>query len=128
MNFISPELNIHEIKNLNSNRKVLHFEFVGKFMKTTSVEGSKAWTSFMDENETKEFEFVWDCTQMTGFEISARKEWYDAMQGYKGRIVMAYVISDKIMIRSAAKVMLQFFGIPSQIFRTHLELPESIRR
>ncbi len=74
MNFLSPELNIHEIKNVNSDNKVLHFEFVGKFMKKTSVEGSKAWTGFMDEHVQHAFEFVWDCTQMTGFEINARKE------------------------------------------------------
>ena len=127
MNFVSPELTIKEIKHLESPRKALHFQFTGKFTKDTSVSGSAAWTEFMNEHPTKEFEFVWDCTDMTGFEISARKEWYSAMQGYKHRIKQAYVISDKIMIRSAAKVMLQFFGIPAKIYRTGEELPKTVR-
>lgn len=127
MNFVSPELNIHEIKLIDSNRIALHFKFIGKFTQQTSIAGSRAWTQFMDENPPKEFEFVWDCTEMTGFELSARKEWYNAMQGYKHRIAKAYVISEKIMIRSAAKVMLQLFNIPSKVYKSGEELPKAIQ-
>lgn len=127
MNFDSPQLTIMEIKNLESSRKTLHFRFQGKFTKATSVSGSEAWTQFMNEYPTKEFEFVWDCTDMTGFEISARKEWYHAMKDYKHRIKKAHVISNQLMIRSAAKVMLQFFGIPANIYRTEEELPKAVR-
>ena len=127
MNFVSPQLNIKEIKQLESNRKALHFQFIGKFTKETSVAGSNAWTQFMNEHPAKEFEFVWDCTDMTGFEISARKEWYKAMQSYKHRIKKAYVVSSQLMIRSAAKVMLQFFGIPANIYRTEDELPKAVK-
>lgn len=127
MNFVSPQLTIKEAKNLASNRKALYFRFVGKFTKDASVSGSQAWTQFMDEHQSTEFEFVWDCTEMSGFEISARKEWYNAMQGYKHRIKQAHVISNQLMIRSAAKVMLQFFGIPANIYRTEEELHKAVK-
>lgn len=128
MNFISPELRIKELKQIASDKKVLHFQFEGKFTKETSIAGSQAWTQAMRENENRLFEFVWNCSNMTGFELSARKEWYDAMQGFKQRIAKVYVISDRIMIRSAAKVMLQFFGIASEIFRSEADLPKNMQQ
>lgn len=123
MNFISPELNIQLLKNLNNDTKCLHFKFREKFKVETSVSASKVWTNFLDEHPNEHVEFVWDCVGMTGFELEARKEWYEAMKNYKDRISKVYMISDKLMIRSAAKVMLQFFGIPSKIERSSESLP-----
>jgi len=127
MNFISPELTIHVLKNMETNHRCLYFQFKGKFTTETSIAGSKAWGEFMDENPNDSCEFVWDCQEMDGFELSARKEWYKAMQEYKDRIAIVYVISNHVMIRSAARVMLHFFKIPSQINRTEDQLPEAIR-
>ena len=128
MNFISPDLDIQLIRNTESNNLCIYFNFKGKFSQQTSKSATETWASYMNENPTGQFEFVWDCTHMTGFEIQARKEWYNAMQNHKSRITKVYVISDKLMIRSAAKVMLQFFGIPSEISRTDEHLPKAIRR
>lgn len=127
MNFISPQLDIHVMKNMDNTNTCLYFKFNGKFTKETSVSGSQAWARLMEENPDKEFEFVWDCQEMTGFDVSARKEWYNTMQKYKDRIAMVYVISNQLMIRSAAKVMLQFFGISSNISRSDESLPTGIR-
>ncbi|GAB4232428.1 MAG: hypothetical protein Tsb0034_05210 [Ekhidna sp.] len=126
MNFISPQLKIKALKNPETEQKCLYFRFTGKFTEETSKAGSKAWTDYLREHPGENVEFVWDCKDMTGFEISARKEWYNAMQGFKKRIVKTYVISDQIMIRSAAKVMLSFFGIPSEIGRSGMLLPKGI--
>lgn len=127
MNFISPQLDIHVLKNLDTNNQCLYFKFNGKFTEETSIAGAKAWSNYMDEKPHEEFEFVWDCKEMSGFEVSARKEWYNAIQKYKDRIAMVHVISNQIMIRSAAKVMLQFFGIQSTISRSDEGLPKTIR-
>lgn len=128
MNFISPDLDIKLIKNTDSINDCIYFKFKGKFSQETSKAGSDVWSSYMAENSSKSFEFVWDCSSMTGFELQARKEWYSAMQNHKDRITKVYMISDKLMIRSAAKVMLQFFGIPSEISRTGEQLPKAIRQ
>ena len=127
MDFISPELFIREIKQSNTTKRVLYFQFKGKFSKNSSVEGSKHWTNELEKASSQTYEFIWNCTEMTGFELSARKEWYDAMQGFKQQISKVYVVSDRIMIRSAAKVMLQFFGIANEIVRSEQELPVSIQ-
>lgn len=127
MNFISPQLDIHILKNMDTNKNCLYFKFKGKFTQQTSEASTKAWTSFMEEQPNVDFEFVWDCKEMDGFDVSARKVWYDAMQKYKVRIDKVYVISNSLMIRSAAKVMLQLFGISSQIGRSEELLPEAIR-
>ena len=127
MNFISPDLDIHPLKITKDNTQYLHFKFKGKFTEETSQAASKAWTQHMSEHSSAQFEFVWDCTEMSGFELKARKEWYKAMQNNKERIEKVYVVSDKLMIRSAAKVMLQFFGIHSEINRSSDELPSTMR-
>lgn len=128
MNFISPELNIHRLKNTDTNNDCLYFEFNGKFTETTSKAGADALSNYINENPASQCEFVWDCSNMTGFEIQARKEWYNALQAHKSQIAKVYVISDKLMIRSAAKVMLKYFGIASEIGRSDELLPQSIRQ
>ena len=127
MSFVSPELDIQFLKNINPNNHCIYFKFKGKFTEQTALAGTKAWSTFMNENPDKSYEFVWDCKEMNGFEISARKAWYNTMSAYKDRISKVYVISPNIMIRSAAKVMLQFFGINSVIGRSEEELPAAIR-
>ena len=127
MNFVSPELNIRLLKNINTQHQCLYFQFIGKFSTQTSIAGSKAWSEFFEDHPDEQIEFVWDCKEMTGFELNARKEWYKTMQLYKKRVSKVYVVSDRLMIRSAAKVMLQFFGIPSEINRSEEELPSAVR-
>jgi len=128
MNFITPELQIHVVRNLASPNPCLYFKFTGKFSTQTSISAAKNWSLFFEENPEEQIEFVWDCKEMTGFELNARKEWYKAMQKHKRRILKVHVISDQLMIRSAAKVMLQFFGIPSEISRSGDELPIEMKR
>ena len=127
MNFISAQLDIHVLKNMDIKTTFLYFKFKGKFTEETSIAGSKAWASFLNERPNEKIEFVWDCEEMTGFEINARKEWYETMKGYKDQIKMVYVISNNLMIRSAAKVMLQFFKIPSEINRSGDQLPKTLQ-
>ena len=126
MAYKSPELDIQIINTEAVNKIYIDFTFKGKFTTQASINGSEEWTSIMDQHPDKSIDFIWNCLDMTGFEIEARKEWYKSMQKYKKSIKKVYVVSDKIMIRSAAKVMLQFFGIPAGISRSLDELPESL--
>ncbi|MEO9485438.1 MAG: hypothetical protein ABJG47_18405 [Ekhidna sp.] len=126
MNFISPQLDIQSIKTTHTGSQCLYFKFKQKLTQEASKAGSQAWSQYMNEEAGSSFEFVWDCLEMTGFELQARKEWYNTIQNHKNQIAKVYVVSDKLMIRSAAKVMLQFFGIPSKITRSDNELPSSI--
>ncbi|MFK7954450.1 MAG: hypothetical protein AB8B73_16475 [Ekhidna sp.] len=118
MIFSSPALKIKVINDSNLGFRSLHFKFLGKFTRDASVAGSSKWAEFMDENSEEQFEFVWDCIEMNGFEIAARTEWYKTIKMYKDRMRKVQVISNNIMIRSAAKVMLQFFNVPSDIIRS----------
>ncbi|WP_420318722.1 hypothetical protein [Ekhidna sp.] len=127
MNFISPELDIRILNDSSSNNPCIYFKFKGKFNVESALSGTKELTAFMDAHPAAQCEFVWDGQEMTGFEINARKSWYEAMSKYKSRIVKVYVISPNIMIRSAAKVMLTVFGIDSVINKSEEQLPEAIR-
>ncbi|SHJ89466.1 hypothetical protein SAMN04488028_10252 [Reichenbachiella agariperforans] len=109
--FSSPEHGIH----------VLYFRFKGKFTKQESTAGSRAWSEEL-ESSNNSYRFIWDCSEMTGFEPSARTEWYKSMKLYKGRISDVTVISSSILIRGAARVMLEMFGLKSYIVKSTADI------
>lgn len=105
-----PEISIQKIK--TQDQPCLRFTFRGKFTERASVEGTKVWNEELNKHPEATYQFIWDCTEMTGFEMAARREWYKYMAIHKHRISGVTTISGNIMIRSAAKVMLELFGIP----------------
>lgn len=111
MLFTSPQLTIQ--KENRNDHILLKFVFKGKLTKTASTLGAQAWSEEMLFHSHMAYEFIWDCSRMTGFEPAARTEWYKRISLHKRQISQVNTISDSIMIRSAAKVMLQFFGIPN---------------
>ena len=102
----------------------LYFRFKGKFTEETSRLSSRAWHEEMDNNPLKQYVFIWDCEDMTGFEISARKLWYEYMSLHKHQIDRVVVISGSILIRNAARVMLEFFGLHSTVVKSREKFAE----
>lgn len=105
-------------------KNCLYFTFKGKFTEEASTVSTEAWARFMDQHPSESFTFVWDCMEMSGFEMNARKKWYENMKSYTGRIEYIHVISKNILIRGAARVMLEFFGIKGQIAKSYDVLKE----
>ena len=120
MEFSSDQLDIKDNPELSEN--CLHFRFKGKFTVQTSIEGTQAWAQEFDSNPKTNYCMLWDCSEMTGFEPAARKEWYNCMTKYKGRIKEVNVIAKNLIIRGAAKVMLEFFGLKSRVVKSMDEL------
>jgi hypothetical protein len=98
----------------------LHFIFKGKFTEEASKISSEAWRDEFNNNfQINDYAIIWDCLQMNGFEIGARKEWYSTLSSFSKRIRKVYVVSDSILIRGAARVMLNFFGMKSEIVSSY---------
>ncbi len=112
----TDRLDIYENSGLSSAN--LHFAFKGKFTTESSEAGCKAWTSHFQKKPQQQFTIIWDCTQMTGFEIDARKQWYVGLTETKQQIREIIVVSDNLMIRASARVMCGFFGIKGKFVRT----------
>lgn len=125
MDFTSPGLDITKHTKNEPGSFLLRFFFKGKFTTETSVKGSQYWSSQLENHPNALFEFEWNCPQMAGFEINARKEWYKSMQQHKHRIKKVIVVCDQLMIRIAARVMLKFFNIPGE-FTKSLDSSSSI--
>lgn len=117
MNFKSPNLDIYSSPDFGIH--VLFFKFKGKFTELASQTGARAWSEEM-ESSNNNYTFIWDCTDMSGFEPSARSEWYKSIKLYKPRISHVTIIASNILIRGAARVMMELFGIPAKIVR-HIE-------
>ncbi len=124
MGLSSENLEIHLNPEFGSN--CLQFTFIGKFTEQASIEGTRVWSEIFDQNPGKYYSLFWDCTDMTGFEPAARNEWYRAMKIYKPRIIEVTVISKNIIIRGAAKVMLEFFGLKSKVVKSLEEIAVAV--
>ncbi|MEQ9305638.1 MAG: hypothetical protein RJQ14_17125 [Marinoscillum sp.] len=59
---------------------------------------------------------------MSGFEMSARREWVKCMQQLHERIHSIIVISDNVLIRGSARLMLKLFSFNSEVYTSYDEL------
>lgn len=122
MTFKHPKIDIRLAPEIGEN--CIQFIFKNKFTLDASVNATKYWSMFFEDNSEANYSFIWDCTEMSGFEPSARKEWYGAMKKYKQRIRLITIISPNILIRGAARVMMEVFGIKSKMLKSKEELVE----
>lgn len=123
MIYTSDSLDIKE--SLDSGHNVLEFTFKGHFTEMASKRGGEFWSQVFDEDPSRNFELIWDCTDMSGFDPKARKEWYNCIQSYKHRIDLVHVVSKSLIIRGAAKVMMEYFRIKSNMVRSYDEIFEA---
>ncbi|RED93405.1 hypothetical protein [Marinoscillum furvescens] len=121
-----PEISIQKIE--TRDQPCLRFTFRNKFTEQAAIAGTKVWNEELNKHPECTYQFIWDCTEMTGFEISARREWYKYMAIHKHRISRVTTISGNIMIRSAAKVMLELFGIPCKTEKPLISRRNRIQR
>jgi hypothetical protein len=120
MNYSSPELEITD--RFETCPDCLYFKFKNKFTETASIAGAKFWNSICDGHPDQNYSIIWDTTEMSGFEIKARTEWYSTMKRNKHQIQNITVISSSVIIRSAARVMLEFFNVKYRMLRNIEEL------
>ena len=119
MKFLSKALDIESDSYQDENS--LYFKFKGKFTEEASAQSTQAWHEELSRNPLTKYVFVWDCSEMSGFEISARKIWYKYMGIHKSQLEEVVVISGSIIIRNAARVMLEFFGVRTTVTKSNAE-------
>ena len=117
MKFLSKVIDI-ESDNYQD-EKSLYFKFKGKFTEEASTQATQAWHEELNRNPLTKYVFVWDCYEMSGFEITARKIWYKYMGVHKRQLEEVVVISRSIIIRNAARVMLEFSGVRTTVIKSH---------
>lgn len=124
MSFTHPRIDIQFAPEFS--KDCIYFTFREKFTLDASEQATRYWSNLLDKSESKSFSFIWDCTEMTGFEPSARKTWYGSMKKYKSRISHITIISPSILIRGAARVMMEMFGMKSKMLKSKEELNELV--
>ncbi|HCX23405.1 MAG: hypothetical protein CMB80_06860 [Flammeovirgaceae bacterium] len=97
----------------------VNVRFIGKFTESTSIESTTVWKQTFQKHPKAKFIMVWDCMDMTGFEMSARREWLKHMHELHGQIDRIIVISDSVLIRGSARLMLKLFRFKSEMFNSH---------
>ena len=100
----------------------LEFYFKGKLSLDVSRQATAAWSQFIEENAATSYLFIWDCTEMTGFEIAARREWLSALVKTIGHIKKVIIISDNMLIRGSARLMLKLLNVQVEIYKSNEEV------
>jgi len=96
----------------------LKFVFKGKFTQDASELSTQVWEKHFAAYKNQKFIMIWDCQEMTGFELSARREWLKHMHHLHHQIDRVIVVSNSIMIRGAARLMLKLFSFKSELYES----------
>jgi hypothetical protein len=120
MNFSSRHLDITDHSELMPN--CYYFKFKGKFTEEASIAGGQAWDLAFAEDNNNQYHLIWDGSEMSGFDVGARKEWYKAVKRNMYKISDVTVISYSVFVRGAVRVMLESFGIKYRMISAINEL------
>jgi|GEM_PF-890821 len=107
---------------VGSGEKELRFIFKGKFSEEDCLKATQAWRQYCEENPHEKFVIIWDCLAMTGFEMSARREWIKHMQILSNRIASINVVCENALIRGSARIVLKLFKFNYKIVKSYDEL------
>lgn len=124
IDYTSPELSIS--CDWDTPLPTLIFTFRGKLTEMATIRAAAHLRAFLSHHPDQSYVLVWDCLEMNGFEYGARKQWYRYMELYRSQIDKVIVAASSMIIRSAARVMLDVFGVPYLIVRSHAELAENV--
>ncbi|MEQ8470168.1 MAG: STAS/SEC14 domain-containing protein [Marinoscillum sp.] len=118
----STNVDVLADEDFHSSHSCLKFIFKGKFTEEASDLSTQIWDQEFKSNPDRKFILIWDCVQMTGFEMSARREWIKCMQELHENIDKIIVVSDNVLIRGSARLMLKLFSFESEVFSTYQEI------
>lgn len=118
----SKNVDVHVERRLDT--PCITFIFKGKFTQEASELSTQAWQEHFTNHPNQKFAMIWDCQQMTGFEMSARREWLKHMHILYKQIDRVIVISDSVLIRGAARLMLKLFSFKSELYESDVKVWE----
>lgn len=95
----------------------LIFEFRNHFSTRAAEEACEVWTNFHHQNFQGAIH-IWDCTRMSGFEMSAKKVWMNKMKVFDSLIERIVLVSDMVLIRGAARLMSKFSKHQLDVYRS----------
>lgn len=124
IDYTSPELSLS--CDWDTPLPTLLFTFRGKLTEMATIRAGAHLKTFLDQHPSDVYVLVWDCLEMHCFEYGARKQWYRYMEQFRPQIDKVVVAASSMIIRSAARVMLDMFGIPYLILRSQAELAENL--
>ncbi len=89
-------------------RDFLTFTFKGKLTLYTCEEACYAIVGVKEVDPSTSYTHIWNCENMTGFDQKAKKRWMHTMDEMQRQIAEVWLISDKMLIRGAARLMSKF--------------------
>jgi hypothetical protein len=90
-----------------NDKECLYFTFKGTLTKNDATSAIGLWKSFLETKNGMQIH-IWNCTEMKGYEPSARSIWQDAIKDLKHSIEAVWLISDSAIIRTGASIMSLF--------------------
>lgn len=104
MKATAEQVNHLEIREtIQGSKKYIQFNFVGHLDHPSAVKGIEVWKQYM--TGTGRHDLIYNCTDMSGFDSTARQLWQSTMKEFKNQIGNIWMISDNRFILAAAKTM-----------------------
>lgn len=103
-----------------------YFSFIDFFSKEESEYLVELVTPHFSKDLNQQFIQVWDCTEMSSFEMGAKNAWQKMLKLYKTQIHSVYLISDNQIIRLAGRLMSAVVNFPLHILKSNEGLPTEI--
>lgn len=97
----------------------LQFNFYGELKESSAIEGIEKWREEISKlPSNQKIDLIYNCSEMTGFETGARRNWQNAMKEFKAQLGDIWIVSDNIFILGAAKTMGILTGFNMKVCRS----------
>ena len=108
----------------HSTSHFLHFQFRGTFDLDQSLSAVEQWKKRCNEQPDVKFVHIWDCQQMSGFDMKARNAWLDQLRSKKDATERIILVSENIFIRGAGRLMSKFTKHAMTVYKTYGEMSD----
>jgi hypothetical protein len=103
-------------------KQCLYFKFQGQFTEADAKSALGEWKAALAAQQAEKIVLVWDCLQMNGYELGARKIWQTALSELKGQVDTIWVISGSMIINIGARVMATFTKLNLKVVSNESEI------
>ena len=109
-------------------KKCLTFKFQGKLTAQVAQEALLQWNEEFEKDKEGGVCMLWDCTNMTGWDMSSRIQWQKALKKHKMRISRIWIISNSPKVKLGAQMIIAFTSYPIKIVPTRIALEEYLKQ
>ena len=106
-----------------TNKQFLKFVFKGTLTRDLAVQAIKDWSGKLSGvSPDNNVSLIWNCVEMTKYEIDAFKLWHEALLESKSHIEEIWIVTDNSFYKLAARTMSMVSSLKLKCVTTEEEI------